>query len=148
MTLAGKFGHQVMRSYRSFADSFDQNYTTEVFGRWHGEGTSNTMPRLTSITHRNQQLVSDIYMHDADFLRITNFTVGYDFKTLESLQNFKWFSQAQLYMSVNNLFTFTKYGGMDPEAAWGSDNRPWATGIDLGLYPLPRTVMFGVNLTF
>ena len=51
-------------------------------------------------------------------------------------------------MSVNNLYTFTKYEGMDPEAAWGSDNSPWATGIDLGLYPLPRTVMFGVNFTF
>ncbi len=148
MTMAGKFGQQVMRSYRSFADSFDQNYTTEVFGRWHGEGTSNTQPRLTSIAHRNQQFVSDIYMHDADFLRITNLTVGYDFKTLGSLQSFKWLTGAQVYMSVNNLYTFTKYAGMDPEAAWGGDDTPWATGIDLGLYPLPRTVMFGVNITF
>lgn len=147
-TMAGKFGHQVMRSYRSFADSFDQNYTTDVFGRWHGEGTSNTQPRLTSIAHRNQQFVSDIYMHDADFLRIANLTVGYDFKTLNALRNFEWLNGAQVYASVNNLYTFTKYGGMDPEAAWGGDDTPWATGIDLGLYPLPRTVMFGVNITF
>lgn len=147
-TMVGKFGHQVMRSYRSFADSFDQNYTTEVFGRWHGEGTSNRLPRLTSIAHRNQQFVSDIYMHDADFLRVANFTLGYDFKTLGPIRNLSWLRDAQVYVSVNNLYTFTKYDGMDPEAAWGGDDTSWATGIDLGLYPLPRTVMFGVNVTF
>src|SRR5688572_18362166 len=49
-TMSGKFGHQVMRSYRSFADQFEQNYTTEVFGRWHGEGTSTRIPRLSSVS--------------------------------------------------------------------------------------------------
>jgi TonB-dependent starch-binding outer membrane protein SusC len=52
-------------------------------------------------------------------------------------------------MSVNNLYTFTKYEGMDPEVTFGgADDMQWASGIDLGLYPLPRTVMLGVNLTF
>jgi len=46
-TLSGKFGMQVMQSYRSFADNFTQNYTSSIFDRWHGEGTSNTMPRLS-----------------------------------------------------------------------------------------------------
>ncbi len=147
MTLAGKFGHQVMRSYRSFSDQFDQNYTTEIFGRWHGEGTSNRLPRLSSVSHRNQQFISDIYMHDADFLRINNLTVGYDFGTLA--RRLGVFRGAQVYMTVNNLYTFTKYEGMDPEVTWGgADTMQWASGIDLGLYPLPRTVMLGVNLSF
>ena len=147
VTMAGKFGQQVMRSYRSFSDQFDQNYTTEIFGRWHGEGTSNRLPRLSSVSHRNQRFISDIYMHDADYLRINNLTVGYDFGTLAD--RLGWFRGAQVYMTVNNLYTFTKYEGMDPEVTWGgSDNMGWASGIDLGLYPLPRTVMLGVNLTF
>ncbi len=147
VTLAGKFGHQVMRSYRSFADQFEQNYTTEIFGRWHGEGTSNRIPRLSSVSHRNQQFISDIYMHDADFVRINNLTIGYDFGALA--RKVGWFNAAQVYMTVNNLHTFTKYEGMDPEVTWGGhDEMQWASGIDLGLYPLPRTVMFGVNLTF
>lgn len=147
VTLAGKFGHQVMRSYRSFADQFEQNYTTEVFGRWHGEGTSNRLPRLSSVSHRNQQFISDIYMHDADFVRINNLTIGYDFGALARKAG--WINAAQVYMTVNNLHTFTKYDGMDPEVTWGGhDEMPWASGIDLGLYPLPRTVMVGVNLTF
>ena len=147
VTMAGKFGHQVMRSYRSFADQFEQNYTTEIFGRWHGEGTSDRIPRLSSVSHRNQQFISDIYMHDADFMRISNLTLGYDFAALARKAG--WFNGAQVYVSVNNLYTFTQYDGMDPEVTFGgSDDMQWASGIDLGLYPLPRTVMMGVNLTF
>ena len=143
-TLTGKFGLQVMQSYRSFADQLTQNYTTQIFDRWHGEGTSNRIPRLTYATTANTQLISDIYMHDADYLRVSNLTVGYKFDKM--LADVNWLRAATVYMSVSNLHTFTKYDGMDPEVGYAPDS--WASGIDLGLYPLPRTVMFGVNLTF
>ncbi len=144
-TLSGKYGMQVMRSYRSFSDRFDQNYTTEIFGRWHGEGTSNTLPRLSSSSSYNTNFISDIFMHDADYLRINNLTVGYKFEKL--LKNVNWMKTAKFYVAFNNLYTFTKYDGMDPEVRFGHD-ASWASGVDLGLYPLPRTVMFGVNVTF
>jgi hypothetical protein len=48
--------------------------------RWNVEGTSNRLPRLSSTSNRNSQNVSDIYMHDADYLRINNLTLGYNFK--------------------------------------------------------------------
>jgi hypothetical protein len=143
-TLSGKFGLQVMQSYRSFADQLNQNYTTQIFDRWHGEGTSNRIPRLTYATTANTQLISDIYMHDADYLRINNLTFGYRFDKL--LTDVEWMKAASVYVSVNNLHTFTKYDGMDPEVGYAPDS--WASGVDLGLYPLPRTVMFGVNVTF
>ncbi|MBP8789870.1 MAG: TonB-dependent receptor [Breznakibacter sp.] len=144
MTMSGKFGLQVMQSYRSFSDQLSQNYTTAIFDRWHGEGTSNRLPRLTYNSNANTQLISDIYMHDADYMRINNLTIGYKFDRL--LKDVSWMSAAKVYVSVNNLYTFTKYDGMDPEVGYGPDN--WSSGVDLGLYPLPRTVMFGVNLTF
>ncbi|MBW6497948.1 MAG: TonB-dependent receptor [Bacteroidales bacterium] len=144
-TLSGKFGMQVMQSYRSFADQFTQNYTTQIFGRWHGEGTSDRIPRLSSSSHRNTNFISDIYMHDADYLRINNLTIGYKFDKL--LRNVNWMQTASLYVSFNNLYTFTNYDGMDPEVRFGHD-ASWASGIDLGLYPLPRTVMFGLNVSF
>lgn len=151
-TLTGKFGHQIMRSYRSFADQFEQNYTTEIFGRWHGEGTSNRLPRMSSVSHRNQQFISDIYMHDGDYVRINNLTVGYDFGSM--VRKLGWVNGAQIYLTVNNLHTFTKYDGMDPEVPFSGNEdpesaeyMPWAQGIDLGLYPLPRTVMLGVNIS-
>ncbi|MBI9041625.1 TonB-dependent receptor [Lutibacter sp.] len=144
-TLTGKFGMQVMQSYRSFADNFTQNYTSGVFDRWHGEGTSNTMPRLSSVSNRNTNYISDIFMHNADYLRINNLTVGYEFGN--KLADFAAISNAKLYMSVSNLYTFTKYDGMDPEVRFGHD-ASWASGVDLGLYPQARTVMFGLSVDF
>jgi TonB-linked SusC/RagA family outer membrane protein len=143
-TLTGKFGMQVMQSYRSFADNFTQNYTTQIFGRWHGEGTSNVIPRLSSSSSRNTNLISDIYMHNADFVRISNIVLGYKFDKL--VTKLKWMSGASVYVSFNNLFTFTKYDGMDPDVGYAPD--AWASGVDLGLYPLPRTVMFGMSVSF
>ena len=145
VTLSGKYGMQVMQSYRSFADRFDQNYTTEIFGRWHGAGTSNTLPRLSSVSNRNTNWISDIYMQDADYLRINNLTVG--FKLGEYIKDLKFISDIKIYGAINNLYTFTNFQGMDPEVSFGHD-AGWASGIDLGLYPLPRTVMFGFSVDF
>ena len=145
ITLSGKYGMQVMQSYRSFADRFDQNYTTEIFGRWHGAGTSNTLPRLSSVSNRNTNWISDIYMQDADYLRINNLTVGV--KLGDYISDIKLFSDIKVYAAINNLYTFTNYTGMDPEVSFGHD-ASWASGIDLGLYPLPRTVMFGFSVDF
>lgn len=144
ITLAGKMGMQVMRSYRSFASNMDDNYTTEIFGRWHGEGTSNLLPRLSAAPTRNTNYISDIYMHNADYLRVSNLTVGYKMKDL--LADANWLQNAKVYVGVNNLYTFTKYDGMDPEVGYAPDS--WGSGIDLGLYPSPRTVTFGINLTY
>jgi TonB-linked SusC/RagA family outer membrane protein len=143
-TLVGKFGMQVMQSYRDFAGLPMENYPSSAMNRWHGEGTSNKLPRLSAVTNANNSYVSDIYLHDADFLRISNLTFGYRFDNL--LRTIEWMQSAAIYVSFNNLYTITKYDGMDSEIGYAPDS--WASGIDLGLYPLPRTVMFGVNLTF
>nr|WP_315157481.1 TonB-dependent receptor [uncultured Flavobacterium sp.] len=149
-TMAGKFGMQVMQSYRSFADSPKQNYTSDIFNRWHGEGTSDRMPRMSAVSNRNTQFISDIYMHDADFLRINNLTLGYNFSQV--LSNVKFMSNLKVYVAVNNLYTFTNYDGMDPEVRFSgnddSGDSNWASGIDLGLYPQARTVMFGLSADF
>ncbi|MDR0333176.1 MAG: TonB-dependent receptor [Dysgonamonadaceae bacterium] len=143
-TLVGKFGMQVMQSYRDFTGQPMENFPTSAFNRWHGEGTSNRLPRLSAVVNANNALMSDIYLYNADFLRVANLTFGYRFDNL--LKSVNWMQAASIYISVNNLHTFTKYDGMDPEVGYAPDS--WASGIDLGLYPLPRTVMFGVNLTF
>jgi len=144
-TFTGKFGMQVMQSYRSFADNFTQNYTSDIFNRWHGEGTSNKLPRLSSTSNRNTNLISDIYLHDADYVRINNMTIGYEFG--EVLSDIEAISNLKVYVAVSNLYTFTKYDGMDPEVRFGH-NDPWASGIDLGLLPQARTVMFGLSVGF
>lgn len=149
VTTYGAFGQQNMRSYRKFTDGQYENYTSEVYDYWHGEGTSNRYPRLVPGNNGvNFQQISDIYVEDASYFRIQNVTLGYDFKNI-------WkncpLPQLRVYVSAQNLFTFTGYKGMDPEIgnneSYTKDN-PWATGIDLGAYPVPRTYMVGVNIKF
>jgi TonB-linked SusC/RagA family outer membrane protein len=141
---SGSFGQQIAKSYRSFADSPLQNYTTDIFGRWTGEGTSNKLPRLTAGSHINWQNISDIYIEDGDYLKIRNVTLGYDFKKLLPKLPL---GQARLYFTAQNLYTFTGYSGMDPEIGFGND-KSWVNGVDLGYYPASRSYLVGVNLKF
>lgn len=142
----GAFGQQVARSYRKFTDGEYENYTTEVYDYWHGEGTSNKYPLLAHMNQGpNWQTVSDIYIEDASYFRLQNLTVGYDFTKIWKTSPFQ---QLRLYFTAQNLFTITGYKGMDPEngTAIGSDS--WVTGVDVGNYPQPRTYMVGVNIKF
>lgn len=144
LSATGAFGHQIMKSYRQFVGEPKQNFTTEVFDYWDGEGTSNKLPRLTDGGHSNWSYISEVHMQDADYVKIQNVTLGYDFKKLFPKMPL---SQARLYIAANNLYTFTGYTGMDPEIGYGNDHN-WASGIDLGFYPSARTYMVGVNIKY
>ena len=142
---AGAFGMQIMRSYRSFGDSPYQNYDTTIFNRWHGEGTSNTMPRLTAGGAPNANWISERYMENADYFKVKTVTLGYDFKNIWKscpLQQMRFSVQAQ------NLFTFTGYTGLDPEVGNNAAGSSWAAGVDLGLYPPSRTFLVGASIKF
>lgn len=133
------------------ADVFDGTYRTDVFsgnypkwmlGRWTGEGTSNKYPRLALGDTENWK-GSDLYVCDGSYLRIKNLSLGY---TLPSKLTKKAFiSRLRVYGMVDNLVTWTKYWGFDPEISSGSGN---AQGIDRGIYPQPRTWTVGVNVSF
>ena len=142
---AGAFGQQIMRSYRSFGDDPDQNYDTTILNRWHGEGTSNTQPRISATGHQNTIWISNRYMENAGFFKIKAITLGYDFKNV-------WkscpFQQLRFYVQAQNLVTFTKYTGLDPEVGSSGGAQGWASGIDLGLYPTARTYLVGASIKF
>ena len=138
----GAFGQQIVQSYRNHASPL-ANYTTEFLDRWHGEGTSNRMPRVTD-GNINWEF-SDLYIHNGDYFRLSTLTLGYDFAKLIKSSAV---SQARLYFQVQNLFTITGYNGMDPEIGFGSSANTWVSGVDYGYYPRPRTVLVGVNLKF
>lgn len=142
MTSNGVLGNQIAKSYRRFADRPHENYTKDILGRWHGEGTSSTIPRVNMATHINDTYVSDRYVENGDYWRISNLTIGYDFKYL-------WkklpLSQARLYVTGQNILTVTGYSGFDPEVGNG-DN--WAGGIDNGFYPAPVSFLIGVSLKY
>ena len=145
----GAFGQQIMQCYRTalLANPFNQ-YTTDVFDRWHGEGTSNSQPRLT-VGQVADQWVSTRYMQDADYFKIQNITLGYDFVHLWKNSVFQ---QLRLYVQAQNLYTFTGYTGVDPECASdggkSNNNMNFIRGVDVGLYPTARTYIVGLSLKF
>ena len=139
-------GQQVARSYRKFTDGEYENFTSEVYSYWNGEGTSDKYPLFAKMNSGvNWQSISDIYIENADYFRLQNLTLGYDFKTI-------WkscpFQQLRLYVAAQNLFTITGYKGMDPENGKSIASESWVTGVDVGNYPQPRTYMIGVNVKF
>lgn len=137
---SGVMGNQIFQAWRMPGAS-KANWSAQVLNRWHGEGTSNTMPRVTE-DGRNWAKISDLYIHDGDFLRINNLTLGYD---LSRVVKKNYLSKVRLYASALNLYTFTKYNGMDPEIGYGEG---FSSGTDFGYYPRPRTYMLGLNVKF
>jgi Outer membrane receptor proteins, mostly Fe transport len=145
VTGSGVAGNKIAQGYRNTASRFG-NWTSAVFERWHGEGTSNTMPRVTEDNH-NWTEFSDLYLQKGDYFRISNITLGYDFS---KLINCKYISQCRLYLSAENLYTFTKYDGMDPEVGFTPQSGVYqfGQGVDVGFYPRPRIYMIGLNVKF
>jgi len=148
MSGSGAFGHQILQSYRSFANSDFENYTNNFVDRlWTGEGSTNSFPRFTYGKHNNfycKGYVGDIWAQDADYVKIRTITLGYDFKQLFKKMPLQ---QCRIYVSGQNLLTFTGYDGMDPEVGYGYGDS-WTSGIDIGAYPNPKSFMVGCNLKF
>jgi TonB-linked SusC/RagA family outer membrane protein len=144
---SGVAGNKIAQSYREQASQYS-NWTTAILNRWHGAGTSNTMPRVT-LNNSNWVNFSDLYLQNGAYLRINNVTLGYDFA---KMINFKYVHQCRLYVSVENLFTFTKYDGMDPEVGFSTQgqgsNYNFGQGVDVGSYPRPRTYLVGLSVKF
>ncbi|WP_203558497.1 TonB-dependent receptor [Bacteroides sp. 519] len=133
----GSGGNKIFQGLRRL-DIQTANYSAEALNRWTGPGTSNSYPRLTdSDTNRNFTKPSDFHLEDGTFFRIKTVQLGYNVpqRIIQKMS----LSQLRLYVTVNNLTTFTKYSGYDPEIS-GS--------IDRGIYPQARSYMFGLNLSF
>lgn len=145
---SGAFGHQILQSYRSFANSDVENYTTNFVDRlWTGEGSTNKFPRFTYGKHNNfyaKGYVGDVWCQDADYVKIRTITFGYDFKHLFPKMPLQ---QCRVYFTGQNLLTFTGYDGMDPEVGYGY-GYAWTSGIDIGSYPSPKSYMIGASLKF
>ena len=95
------------------------------------------------------QWVSTRYMQNGDYFKIQNVTLGYD---LTKVWKKAPFGQLRLYVQVQNLYTFTGYTGVDPECSAdggkSADDMNFIRGIDVGLYPSPRTFIVGASIKF
>ena len=132
------------------ADIFDATYRTDVtagnyptymLNRWTGEGTSNKYPILRAGDNTNWQ-VSDLYIVDGSYLRLKNISLGYTLP--RNLTRQISIERLRFFVMAENLVTWTKYWGFDPEISSGGKS----LGIDKGVYPQARIWTVGLNLTF
>ncbi|GAB2777709.1 TonB-dependent receptor [Rhabdobacter roseus] len=126
----------------SIGDAFarNANQLAEVKDRWTPENPNLNAkyPRLSNVN----PLVSDRFFEDASYFRLRNIQLGYTLPT-----SIKWFRSARVYVSGQNLLTWTSYTGYDPEvdSVGGGDLRQ---GVDVGAYPSAKTITFGVKFGF
>jgi TonB-dependent starch-binding outer membrane protein SusC len=144
------YGNEIVNAmYQTLYSSrmFETNISRDMaVNSWTPENPDSNVPRLSAADlNENDAKFSDRWVEDGSYLRIKNLQIGY---TLPSeLSKRLKIKNLRLYASLDNLLTFTKYSGLDPEL-FGLYGNPFYYGIDLVNYPQPRTYSFGVNLTF
>lgn len=145
--LQGSYGAKIFNFLKWQLTSMNNAYynqMTDVLDRYSADNTDGTLPRFTT-TNTNNTYISDRYIEDGSYLRVQNLTVGYRFS--KSLIERVKLSNLRVYMSAQNLYTFTKYTGYDPEIG-SYDNGVTLMNVDQGHYPNPRTIIVGVNVEF
>ncbi len=124
------------------------NSTTDVLDAWTPSNTDTDVPRAVSGDPNQNSRTSDRFLEDGSYLRVKNLSIGYTIPTdkIGALTN-SIISRLRVYVSAQNLLTFTKYTGYDPEIGSKYGNL-LTQGIDYGQYPQARTFMAGLNVSF
>jgi TonB-linked SusC/RagA family outer membrane protein len=143
--LQGTSGNDILnfQRFETFNLNGQNNQSRDVLNRWTGPGTSNTIPRAN--TGGGQRIFSTFHVEDGSYLRVRNISLGYTLPT--ALVQKLPLTSIRVYVSAQNLMTFTKYTGYDPEVSFfgsGSANQ----GVDYGAYPAAKTIIAGLNLKF
>lgn len=142
------YGNDVFNGSRLFLESLQggDNQTTDILRRWKEPGDITDIPRATlGPAAADNKRESSRFIEDGSYLRVKNLTLGYTFKK-------EWIervhvSSLRLYVSAQNLLTFTRYSGLDPEVNYGG-NSTYQVGTDFFTFPQARTLTVGLNLKF
>ncbi len=144
----GVFGNKILNLNRRYIDNMEGNVngTTIALDRWQSE----EQPGNGQVNKANRKQTgyngrtSTWHLEDGSYLRLQNVSLGYTFP--KKWTNRFYVEKLRLYVSGQNLATFTKYSGYNPEVNARPDNA-LTPGEDYGTYPLARTFMFGINVT-
>ncbi len=147
--LQGVQGNKVLNAVRSWTEGMEAgfNASASVLNRWTPSNTGATIPRAILGDPNDNKRMSDRFIEDGSYMRVKNVTIGYTLprdllKTLGNISN------VRVYATAQNLLTFTKYTGFDPELGTQQGGNQSTMGIDIGNYPQPKTFIFGVQFGF
>jgi TonB-linked SusC/RagA family outer membrane protein len=148
------YGLRNLSSMRSSSDGYSNILKEAAANAWSESNPTATVARLTRADNNRNGQISDAYMKKADFLKIQNLQIGYNFPS--SLTKKLMVDNVRVYASTENLLTITNYvAGLDPEITASNPNDRsnrngnvlW-TGFDTGHYPLPRAFSLGITVGF
>ncbi len=146
IVMSGSYGNDIANRYDQGTTNLDGvfNIKKEIQDRWRspenpGSGKYGT---TTTGTYMERDWFNSRFIEDGSYLSIKNLTLGYTFNT----GSVNWLSSLRLYGSIQQLATFTKYSGNNPEVS--ERTNILRLGDDSAMYPLPRTFTFGINVDF
>ena len=142
----GVYGNDIYHLNKRVTDNLtgDYSFTTRAFDRWTPDNPSTTQPRIVyGDPNGNLVTSSSYFVESGSYMRLKNLQLGYTLPAniLKQLQ----IQKLRIYVSGQNLLTFTNYTGMDPEISTGSNT---SKNLDVGMYPQSRTFLMGLQLTF
>jgi TonB-linked SusC/RagA family outer membrane protein len=155
----GSYGADILQFARRFYTQMEgnQNQMAEMINRWHSESDpgNGKIPRANAQPTNQNNAISSRWVENGSFFRISNLTLGYNLPVAVAKKISM--ERCRIYLSIQNLYTFTKYSGYNPEVSFqttsygGSSmvtSNVLAPGTDYGGYPTARTISIGCNLTF
>ena len=144
----GVYGNKIFDAEKIIREGMVRLFNSDVnvLKAWTPGNTNTNIPRAISGDPNGNARPSDRWIESGSYLRLKNLQIGYSVPTtwLKSSTN-NYISKVRIYLSSTNLFTITKYTGLDPEV--GSKNGPLTNGIDYGQYPTPRVFQVGLQAT-
>ena len=139
----GTYGNDLVNSSVLYSVVYGNRTRKQFENAWTHENTNSNVLRPSATEVVNNEF-SDYYIEDGTYLRFKTITLGY---TLPSTLLDRWGIQnLRVFASANNYITFSGYSGLDPEI--GANNDPLNVGIDQGFYPIAKSILGGINITF
>ena len=150
----GVYGNEIFMATLYYLQSGDGywNLLNSAMDYWKADGDQTSVPGIPGSVEENKRL-SDRYIRDGSYFRIKNLQLGYTLP--ETITQKMGFENIRVYATGQNLISFHKYEGFDPEIGVGNNQGGDVSqrglldiGVDRGMYPLAKSVSFGINLTF
>jgi len=146
--LNGSYGGKILNALKFETEGLSglyQNQLAAAANFWTPSNPNSNIPSPRGGLANNNLVMSDRFLESASFLRIQNVRLGYNLP--QRWAKYAKLNHLKVYVSGQNLYVFTKYSGLDPEVGSFNQN-PTLMNVDNGRYPIPRTIVFGVNAEF
>ncbi|MFT3995517.1 MAG: TonB-dependent receptor [Dysgonomonas sp.] len=148
LQLGGTYGNDIFNAMRYFTYDLASgtNKDRAVLNYWTPTNTNTDIPRLAAKDSNDNMRISDRYVENGSYLRLRNVQLGYTLPV--ALTRKAAMQKVRVYVTGQNLLTFTSYSGADPEVGQISATNTLSRGVDIGTYPQAMTFIGGVSITF